>query len=309
MAMNWGGVAYTVASLSDATLIKLFTLRGSKAAAPLLSGLASLLMAIAGICLAIGFTLSFIVPLFPFYRFFFASLGWIMSVFEAVVLMPLLALAHVNPYGEGLAGSYNKYGYQVLLQVLLRPVLMIFGLIAGYLIFGIALHFLNDTFVVVTTNAGSMSTGGNFLSMGNGRDIFIIGKIAYLIIYCVLVFILANQAFSLVGLFPQVALKWFGMGQIQEEKIGDLQHLGIAGAVVGKEILGSKMPAALKSQGDGMKQARGIEKERIADKRQAAGDKKQEEDDKASADASDQNLAYQEASTGKTYNPVTKRFE
>lgn len=200
----------------------------------------SMLFSFAAIFYMIGFTFGFVIPLYPFYRFFFGSLQWILTVFEGVVLAPLFALAHVSPYGEGLPGQYAKYGYSVLLQILLRPVLMVFGLVAGYLLFVATIHFLNDTFITMTMGTGAYS-GGNE----------VIAKIFYCVVYCVLVLILANQCFSTIGMFPQAAMKYLGLQGVQEERIGDTEKLsGLAAAYVGRELLTQRAPAMVKGPVD-----------------------------------------------------------
>ncbi|MCL2469723.1 MAG: DotA/TraY family protein, partial [Alphaproteobacteria bacterium] len=176
------------------------------------------LLVVAPIFFMVGVMLGFIVPLYPFYRFFFGAVKWIMTLFEAVIMAPLFALAHVNPYGEGLAGQYGKYGYSVAMQLLLRPVLMVFGLIAGYLLFTATLHFLNDAFYFATS-----------ATLAQDSIISVLAKLVYSIIYAALVIILANQCFRTIGLFPDVALSWLGMQGIKEEQIGDHQMLAAAG--------------------------------------------------------------------------------
>ncbi|MGE4351929.1 MAG: DotA/TraY family protein, partial [Bdellovibrionales bacterium] len=168
--------------------------------------LASFAFAVGAILFTVGFTLGYVVPLYPFYRFFFGSLKWIMTVMEAIVIAPLFALAHIEPQGEGLAGKRAAYGYSVLTQLILRPVLMIFGLIVGHLLFIVTLAFLNDAFIFAVKGTGTFSQG-----------LDVIGKIVYTAIYAGIVLILANQCYSTIGLFPQVALRWLGLGQIHEE--------------------------------------------------------------------------------------------
>ena len=53
----------------------------------------------------------------PFIYFFFALAGWIKSIFEAVVAMPLRALAHLRIDGEGLPGPGATNGYFLLLEI------------------------------------------------------------------------------------------------------------------------------------------------------------------------------------------------
>ncbi|MDD2324940.1 MAG: DotA/TraY family protein [Alphaproteobacteria bacterium] len=220
----------------------------------------SILISIASLFYMVGFTFGFIVPLYPFYRFFFGALQWIMSVFELVVLAPLFALAHVNPYGEGLAGQYGKYGYSVAMQVLLRPILMVFGLIAGYLLFAATLHFLNDVFMITARGTGAYTDSNE-----------IIARIVYTVIYCVLVLILANQCFSTIGLFPQVALSYLGMGKVQEEQIKDTGLLTAGAAYVGKDMLGSKLPGLVKGPTDMISNMRKNSQD-LKDKKQGAKD-------------------------------------
>jgi conjugal transfer/type IV secretion protein DotA/TraY len=245
--MAYGAVLWAAGSAVDGLADKLKIIPGAGTMATKVAGvlgaaaskIGSLLIAMAGIFFLMGFTVGFIVPLYPFYRFFFGALQWLMSVAMAVVLAPLFALAHVNPYGEGLAGQNAKYGYSVLMQILLRPALMVFGLIVGLLLFTAAIHFMNGAFMVATQSTGAYTGGTN-----------VVAKILYSIVYCAFVLILANQCFSTIGAFPQAVLSYLGMTGIKEENIGDRELLAAGGAYVGKTILMDKLPAVAKAPGD-----------------------------------------------------------
>ncbi|MDD3183235.1 MAG: DotA/TraY family protein [Alphaproteobacteria bacterium] len=191
----------------------------------------SMITTIGSIFFTIGFTLGYIVPLYPFYRFFFGSLKWGMTVFEAIVLAPLFALAHIEPQGEGLAGKRGQYGYSVAMQLILRPALMVFGLVAGYMLFKVAVMFLNEVFVYATAGTGAYI-----------GSVPVLAKIVYTAAYTAFVVILANQCFSTIGLFPQLALRWLGMGQVHEENIGDTQLATAAAAAAASHVSG-KLPA------------------------------------------------------------------
>ncbi len=207
----------------------------------------SILVSIASVFYLIGFTLGFIVPLYPFYRFFFGSLVWIMSVFEAVVLVPLFALAHINPGGDGLPGPKAAYGYQVGMQILLRPILMIFGLIAGFFLFKIMLSFLNFAFVIVAEGTGAFS-GQNMM----------VAKLVYSVLYGAIVLLLANQCFKPIGMFPQVALLWLGYSKPQEEPI-DTKELTVAAAYLSSKAV-SVLPKMGHGPGDIVKGLKGDKK-------------------------------------------------
>ena len=78
--------------------------------------------------MAMSFVLFYVLPMMPFLYFLFAVSGWIKSIFEAIVAMPLWALAHiVRMDGEGLPGPAATNGYFLILEIFLRPMLIVFG--------------------------------------------------------------------------------------------------------------------------------------------------------------------------------------
>ncbi|MFA6280308.1 MAG: DotA/TraY family protein [Bdellovibrionales bacterium] len=160
-------------------------------------GLLGVAFTIAGAMAAAGIMMGFYVPLLPFIRFFFHVLSWLISVFEAVVSAPLFALAHLTPYGDGLPGGVAQKGYFFILSIFLRPVLTVFGLIAGMLMFFVAINFLNLSFSVASASVGAFEGGFAVLS-----------KIIFCLMYCVLVYICANNCFKTVGYFAEHGMNW-----------------------------------------------------------------------------------------------------
>jgi len=189
----------------------------------------SILTSVAILFFVLGFFIGFLVPLFPFFRFFFGALTWIVTVFEAMVGMPLFALAHLTPYGNGLLGNGGaKKGYFQMLQILLRPTLMILGLAAGFVLFNIAITTLNTMFKIAAIGTGNLSGGTPA-----------IGRLAYSVIYCGLVYVCANKCFQTIGLFPQTAMSWIG-GQAHEERMGDAAVIqAVAGGVLTRGLQGA----------------------------------------------------------------------
>jgi len=183
-------------------------------------GLGSLLFTLGGAIFTAGAFIGFLLPITPFIRFFFGALTWLVAVFEAVVAVPMFAVAHVNPVGDGLPGQTSKAGYFFIFHVFLRPVLMVFGLAAGYLMFIVALSFLNTVFAIASASTGTFTTFDSALP-----------KIMYTLLYCALVYICGNHCFKAIGLFPQQAMSWIGGGS-HEEKMGDpsITNATLAGA-------------------------------------------------------------------------------
>lgn len=210
--------------------------------AALASGLSTMFFSLGSIFLIIGFAMAYIIPLYPFFRFFFASITWFMSIFEMIVAMPLFALAHVNPNGAGLSGDKAKYGYSVMMQILLRPTLMVFGLVAGFLLFTVSIHFLNYVIVLASSSTGAYEGALHTLA-----------KMVYSVLYCLIVVVFANQCFSTIGLFPQTALTWLGMQAVTEEKLNDAGQKVAAVATYGTSQMGGQIQGIASAPGAGVK--------------------------------------------------------
>ena len=60
--------------------------------------------------------------------------GYLILVCEAMIAVPLWMLAHLTFEGDGLHGR-GFAGYELLFNILFRPVLMLIGLFLGYFIF------------------------------------------------------------------------------------------------------------------------------------------------------------------------------
>ncbi len=191
-------------------------------------GWASALLGFIGIVfIAGGFTLAFLVPLMPFIWFFFNVLTWMLAVVEAVVIVPVIALAHLNPEGDGLPGASAKQAYFLLLNIFLRPVLMVFGLICGLLLFFVGISFLNMMYGVAVVGSGA--AGG----------LHTVAKISFSVIYVGLAYICASHCFRAIGYFPENALRWIGASG-HHENMGSPEHMGTimtgVSAYAGKEL-------------------------------------------------------------------------
>lgn len=168
-----------------------------------LAGASLLINASIASIISAGVTLAFVLPLLPFIRFTFGILTWIMSMFEAVIAIPVVALAHIKMDGEGLAGPMARNAYMLVLQVFLRPVLMIFGLVLALVLFNVMIVILNEFYAGA---ARSVESGGNMSS---------IAMCAYTIIYGLLAYGLANASFKAIDLIPSQCLQWIGASGTQ----------------------------------------------------------------------------------------------
>lgn len=187
-----------------------------------------------------GFVLYYIIPLLPFIYFFFAVAGWVKAIFEAMVGVPLWALAHIRIDGNGLPGDAAQTGYFLILEIMLRPILIVFGLIASVTIYAASVHVLNDIFNVAVANvsgvdimAGMNASGG--ISLENIRGA--IDTFFYTIMYVVIVYMLGMSSFKLIDLIPGSMLRWIGSGASAFQDGGE----GAANQLVGYGTMGSQM--------------------------------------------------------------------
>lgn len=157
--------------------------------------------------IAAGVTLGYMLPLLPFIRFMFGILSWILALIETVIAIPVVALAHIKMDGEGLSGPMARGAYLLLLQLFLRPTLMVFGLIAALLIFNFMIVVLNEFY----TQAVAGATDGGGLNT--------ISLVIYTIIYASLAYAFANASFKAIDMIPNQVLLWIGgpQGQTVDE--------------------------------------------------------------------------------------------
>ena len=166
-----------------------------------------------GLLLIAGAVLAYLLPALPFIRFLFAILGWIVTVVVAVLAVTVFAAAHVTR-GDGnrLATQATRLGWLFLPGLILRPPLMLFGLIAGYFVFLAGIGLFNEVWRPQMRDAGA--------SGGLGP----IGFLAMLTLYVMIAYGLMNASFKLIDLLPSAVLDWIGgrggTGEDGGERVG-----------------------------------------------------------------------------------------
>jgi len=199
-----------------------------------LASASSFLMTFGTIGLLLGFLLYYVLPFLPFIYFFFAVMTWVKGIFEAMVGMPLWALAHLHIDGEGMPGEAGANGYFYILEIFLRPICIILGFIGSIIIFSAMVKVLNGIFYLVIANLtghdmppGASATLGCFNPPGTGsgasgggdngpsQEVFKRGTIDqffYTVVYAIVVYMIALPCFKLVDLIPDNIMRWMGSG-------------------------------------------------------------------------------------------------
>lgn len=170
-------------------------------------GMSTFLFIIGAMGFGVGVTLFYMLPLLPFIRFLVAIAGWLLNVLEAVIAIPLMAVAHLTTKGEGISGDMSRSGYFMIFSIFLRPALLIVGMITALMMFSLSIGILNDLYksavIGFRSGAGGEANGG-------------LSTIMYTIIYCIAAYGLCNMCFKLIEEIPNRALTWINQQAARE---------------------------------------------------------------------------------------------
>lgn len=196
------------------------------------ASMAAMFSKVASIGLLIGFILFYILPFMPFLYFFFAVGGWVKGIFEAMVAMPLWALAHLRIDGDGIAGDAAIKGYYLIFEIFIRPILIVFGLLAALTVFTAMVKVLNDIFYLAIANTSGHEIEGGincFLSpeqelaaSGTATQEVLearataieqgqrgpIDEFFYTILYAIVVYLAGMACFKMIDKIPNDILRW-----------------------------------------------------------------------------------------------------
>ena len=204
---------------------------------PLMVMILPLLLVWVGIMVGIGFLTAYYIPFLPYMIFTFGSIAWLMAVIEAMVAAPIVALGVTHPEGHEAFGK-GENAVMILLNVFLRPSMMIIGFIAGIALSYVAVWIINagfanaEAFIQGTASGiqwnssytNNLSTGSatatafsqanSFASMGTGYSSWagIYGFFFCVLIYTVMYLTAVQKSFTLISYLPDQVLRWIGGG-------------------------------------------------------------------------------------------------
>lgn len=140
-----------------------------------------------------GAGLAIYAPLIPFMIFTVATIGWLLTVVEAIIAAPLVALSLVTPAGDELGKV--EVGLMILSNIFLRPMLMIFGFfLAGRLYAGVV--SLIEYGMLQVFNTISVQT--------------IFSSVIIMFAYISFIIGMTNTCFSLIYAVPDKIMRWIG---------------------------------------------------------------------------------------------------
>ncbi|MEO8402301.1 MAG: type IVB secretion system protein DotA [Gammaproteobacteria bacterium] len=197
---------------------------------------------------SLGAILGIYIPLIPYVLFTMGAIGWILACVEAMVAAPIIALGILSPGGQHDILGRAEPALMMMFNLFLRPILMVFGLMAAMLVSMVVINLVNSTFYGVTTTI--LSNPGLF------------EQLLFIAAYTSLIVTVINKAFSLIYVIPERILTWIGGPAVQ---YGEQEALG-AGKQAIEAAAGAAAGAGKESAGTA---GTGVEKYKMAGKEKA----------------------------------------
>ncbi|MCI2713918.1 DotA/TraY family protein [Enterobacter hormaechei] len=157
----------------------------------------------------IGLTLSIWLPFVPFIYWFVAMADWLVTLLTGIVASSLWAATHIN------IGQTNEdrstYGYIFLIDVMIRPLLMVMGFIFASLAIVALGTALNYIFKTAMENVQADSTTGLWSMIG------------ILFVYARMCTGMVAKVFALPARMPNYVISWIG-NKHNDSILGDMQN-------------------------------------------------------------------------------------
>lgn len=184
------------------------------------ANLAKSFVAFGVIAIVSGVMLFYVLPFLPFMYFFFAVGRWVKTIFEAMVGVPLWALAHLSMKGPGLPGGSASTGYFLILEIFIRPVVTVLSLVAAFAVFAGMVYGLNMIFNMAVSNVFGASTEAintASISATETPEVVrmmrgLVDQLFMTILYVLLVYTIGTGCFKLIDIIPDNILRWSGAG-------------------------------------------------------------------------------------------------
>ncbi|WP_298624141.1 type IVB secretion system protein DotA [uncultured Legionella sp.] len=235
-----------------------------------------LLLAWLGTMVSVGFITAYYIPVLPYMIFTFGSIAWMIAVIEAMVAAPIVALGVTHPEGHDAFGK-GEAAIMILMNVFLRPSMMIIGYISAIALSYVGVWVLNAGFdhAISFIQSGNLDKSGTWIGGFQFEDVTLnntlkspggsgtggfsdwAGIYAYffsILTYTTMYLIIVQKAFTLIAYLPDKVLRWIGgtpesLGQ-EAAGWGDELKTGIKGGAEATQGAQFQMGQKLGAIGD-----------------------------------------------------------
>lgn len=181
---------------------------------PLIAMAMPLMLAWVGVMMGVGFITAYYVPFLPYMIFLFGGIAWMMAVIEAMVAAPIVALGITHPEGHQAFGK-GEHAVMILMNVFLRPSMMIIGYIAAIALAYVSVWMLNSGFSQAMVFLGGTSGYASPMNYTNWAGLY--AMFFSVLVYATIYLTVVQKSFTLITYLPDKVLRWIGG---QAESIG-----------------------------------------------------------------------------------------
>ncbi|WP_261283653.1 DotA/TraY family protein [Serratia quinivorans] len=207
--MTLGGAEATLALFTSAkvaaalstkgfwgSVIGVFSANATEGFSAFLEAISPIVYFIIFILFGIGISLSIYLPFIPFIFWIAATANWLVSVLVGATGGTLWAATHIG--SEGDKGHRASYGYVFLIDVMIRPMLMVFGFVFASIVVVALGTLLNLMFGSTIANVQANSMTG------------LASVIGILMVYARICTTTVTRVFSLQVTMPDYIISWLG---------------------------------------------------------------------------------------------------
>lgn len=147
--------------------------------------------------MVLGIMFAVYIPLIPFITWFTGIISYFASVIEGLVGAQIWAFSHLSGDGEGM-GQRTEKGYVYILNMLLRPGLMVLGFFFASALMTLMATFFWGQFGTAIANMQGGTTTGPFITLG------------LLFVYMMMLITMIQTLCNLIYEIPDRIIGWFG---------------------------------------------------------------------------------------------------
>jgi conjugal transfer/type IV secretion protein DotA/TraY len=177
-----------------------------------MKNLALLFIAIIISSIALGVFMAYYIPMIPMIHWLMGVIGYFALLIEVTLIAPVLAASHAAPEGRGITGERAKQGYMIIINLFLRPPLMVFGFFAA---------------LILTMIAGLavLSLFGPFIQSALQTSLvtMLIQLTATSVVIIMVLIAVVTRSFQMINEVPDKALRFIGGGS---ESLGEGGAMG-----------------------------------------------------------------------------------
>lgn len=184
------------------------------------SSVTQLLNVFTGLAMLLGVMFGFLMPLLPFALWIIAVGGWIIALFEALVLCQIWGVVLISPSADHTSDAARKSTI-IVVSILLKAPLLVTGLIVAWLLNNILLSEMlafSDVSTALALDTSAMIKG-------------LIDQLIVLVIYFVILYGMYNIIFSLIESFEKITIDVLFSGQSMSPFAQKQRNNGWSGSI------------------------------------------------------------------------------